>query len=153
MRGERTRRRCWGLFLLYVLVLGYLMFFSEKYGRISTGERAYKYNLIPFDTIRRFWVYRHELGVTTCYTNLFGNVAAFMPFGFLLPVICPGVNRAVYAALAGFGVSFLAETVQLLARVGCFDVDDLILNTLGAFAGYMIFVLLDYLRRCHGQTV
>ena len=39
------------------------------------------------------------------------------------------------------------ETVQLIAKVGCFDVDDLILNTLGAAIGYMLFAVCNYLRR------
>ena len=46
-----------------------------------------------------------------------------------------------------FHSAFLVETVQLIAKVGCFDVDDLILNTLGAAIGYMLFAVCNYLRR------
>ena len=41
------------------------------------------------------------------------------------------------------------ETIQLVTRVGCFDVDDLILNTAGAAAGYVLFAVCNYLRRRH----
>ena len=37
-------------------------------------ERQYRYNLIPFVEIRRFWVYRKQLGLMAVVTNLFGNV-------------------------------------------------------------------------------
>ena len=41
------------LFFLYLVVLTYFLFFSEKYGR--TAEREFSYNLTPFLEIRRFW--------------------------------------------------------------------------------------------------
>ena len=62
------------LFILYVLALIYLLFFSEEYGRAAMEERQYRYNLIPFVEIRRFWVYRKQLGLMAVVTNLFGNV-------------------------------------------------------------------------------
>ena len=43
----------------------------------------------------------------------------------------------------------MVEVVQLVTKVGCFDVDDLILNTLGAAIGYGIFAVCNYLRRRH----
>ena len=43
------------LFILYVLALIYFLFFSEEYGRVAMEEREYRYNLIPFVEIRRFW--------------------------------------------------------------------------------------------------
>lgn len=75
------------LFILYVLALIYFLFFSEEYGRAAMEERQYRYNLIPFVEIRRFWVYRKQLGLMAVVTNLFGNVIGFLPFGFILPVI------------------------------------------------------------------
>ena len=62
------------LFILYVLALIYFLFFSEEYGRAAMEERQYRYNLIPFVEIRRFWVYRKQLGLMAVVTNLFGNV-------------------------------------------------------------------------------
>ena len=49
------------LFILYVLALIYFLFFSEEYGRVAMEEREYRYNLIPFVEIRRFWVYRKQI--------------------------------------------------------------------------------------------
>ena len=81
------------LFILYVLALIYFLFFSEEYGRAAMEERQYRYNLIPFVEIRRFWVYRKQLGLMAVVTNLFGNVIGFLPFGFILPVILDKMRK------------------------------------------------------------
>ena len=142
------------LFIMYVLILVYFLFFSEEYGRVATEERMYRYNLIPFVEIRRFWIYRKQLGVFAVFTNIFGNVIGFIPYGFILPVIAHKCRRGTFIITSGFALSLLVETVQLFARVGCFDVDDLILNTLGAAIGYLLFVVCNYLRRKrYGETI
>ena len=130
------------LFILYVLALIYFLFFSEEYGRAAMKERQYRYNLIPFVEIRRFWVYRKQLGLMAVVTNLFGNVIGFLPFGFILPVILDKMRSGWLIVLAGFGLSVTVEVIQLITKVGCFDVDDMILNTAGAALGYLLFFYL-----------
>lgn len=44
-------------------------------------------------------------------------------------------------------ISLTIEVIQLLTKVGCFDVDDMILNTLGAALGYGIYAVCDRIRR------
>lgn len=142
------------LFVLYVLLLIYFLFFSEEYGRVTAEEREYRYNLIPFIEIRRFWIYREQLGVFAVVTNLLGNVIGFIPYGFILPVIARKCRSGFFIILSGFGISLLVETIQLITKVGCFDVDDLILNTLGAALGYLAFAVCNYLRRkCYGKKI
>lgn len=141
--------RKWGiiLFIVYVLLLIYLLFFSEEYGRIADVEREYRYNLIPFVEIRRFWIYRSQLGAFAVFTNIFGNVVGFIPYGFILPIIHRSLRSGFLIILSGFALSLCVETIQLITKVGCFDVDDMILNTLGAAIGYLGFVICDFLRR------
>ena len=135
------------LFVLYILALIYFLFFSEEYGRIATAEREYRYNLVPLVEIRRFWIYRKQLGFLAVFTNIFGNVIGFLPFGFMLPVITDRLRSGFVIVLLGFMLSLTVETIQLITKVGCFDVDDLILNTLGAALGYMVFFVCDHVRR------
>ena len=118
------------LFIVYVMLLSYVLFFSEAYGRMAAEESIYRYNLKPFAEIRRFWV-------------------GFIPFGFILPVISRRWRSGFLIVLSGFCLSFCVETIQLVTKVGCFDVDDLILNTAGAAAGYLLFAVCDHLRRKH----
>ncbi len=133
------------VFILYLGVLFYLLFFSERYGRTDASEE-YHYNLVLFKEIRRFYQYREILGMQSVLVNLVGNVVAFMPFGFFLPVIWPKSARFLFVAFGSFLFSLFVETVQLISKVGTFDVDDMFLNTLGGILGYFLMWLL-FLRR------
>lgn len=44
--------------------------------------QEYHYNLVLFKEIKRFWNYRGQLGAFATFTNLFGNIVIFLPFGF-----------------------------------------------------------------------
>ena len=79
------------------------------------------------------------LGWRAVFLNIVGNMAAFMPFGFFLPEIWSRVDRWYTTTLLGAVFSLCIETTQLVFRVGSFDVDDLLLNTIGALAGYLTF--------------
>ena len=135
------------LFVLYIGFLIYFLIFSDWYGR--TGEmQEYHYNLVLFKEIKRFWQYRHQLGFFAMFTNLFGNVIIFIPFGFFLPMASK--YRRCFATLFwSFGLSLCVETFQLLTKVGSFDVDDILLNTIGGVAGHIIFVICVAIRRRH----
>ena len=149
MRRHRqwVRITGWILFLIYLALLVYLLFFAEEYGRQYAGGREYQYNLVPFAEIRRFWVYRRQVGTMAAFLNLGGNVLGFMPFGFLLPALSVRFRRFWAAVPLGFGMSLTVECIQLAARVGSFDVDDIIQNTLGVILGYLMFRLLNRIRR------
>ena len=137
------------LFILYVLALIYFLFFSEEYGRVAMEEREYRYNLIPFVEIRRFWIYREQLGTFAVFSNIFGNVIGFLPFGFILPVIFRRMNSGFLICVSGFILSLTVEVIQLVTKVGCFDVDDMILNTLGATLGYVLFFVCNHIVTVH----
>ena len=76
------------------------------------------------------------------FTNLFGNVFAFMPFGFLLPIVFKRVRNFWIVTILSFFFSLFVETMQLSFHVGGFDVDDILLNTIGGSFGYLIFKLI-----------
>ena len=81
------------------------------------------------------------------FTNIFGNVLGFMPYGFVLPVINRRMRNGFFIILSGFSISLTVEVIQLITRAGCFDVDDLILNTLGVLFGYLSFWICNGIRR------
>lgn len=122
------------LFLAYLLLLAYLLFFSSAYGR--TAEMGYRYNLTPFLEIRRGLENIETVGYYYVMVNIAGNIAAFMPFGFLLPLITERKITTWKALGYGFLLSLAAESIQFVSRTGAFDVDDLILNTVGSVLGY-----------------
>ena len=78
-----------------------------------------------------------------------------MPFGFFLPEIWSRVDRWYTTTLLGAVFSLCIETTQLAFRVGSFDVDDMILNTLGAGLGFACYQAVQrtriYLRKKEGN--
>ena len=133
----------WGgrvLFLVYLAGLCYFLFFAENYGRV-TGLEKYRYNLVPFREIERFWKYRRELGIHS-FHNLAGNILGFVPAGFFIPMLWKEKRNFLYTVCMTFQLSLQAEILQLIFRVGSFDVDDLLLNTFGGILGYLLLILL-----------
>jgi len=131
-------------FVLYIIFLFWFLIFSDWYGRVGeTGE--YRYNLELFREIKRFWTYREQLGIVA-YENLFGNILIFMPLGFFMPM-ASRYRSFILTVFYSFGLSFCVEIFQLVTRVGCFDVDDMLLNTIGGMLGYIIFAICNALRR------
>lgn len=135
------------IFGLYIFFLLYFLIFSEWYGRTGVMEN-YHYNFTLFQEITRFWTYRKQLGLMS-YINLFGNVLIFVPFGFMEPLA--GRKYSFWATLTdGCLLSLLVEVFQLVAKVGRFDVDDLLLNTTGVAIGYLCFLVWKAIRRKYG---
>ncbi len=144
---KRIRVLSWILFVLYLILLMYFLFFSEWYGRKNWIEEDYRYNLVLFREIKRFWTYREQLGMEAVFLNLAGNVIGFLPFGFILPIISKRTRHFWLTGLLGFLMSFFVECLQLVGKVGCFDVDDMLLNTAGALFGYLLFAVCNGIRR------
>ncbi|MDR2360718.1 MAG: VanZ family protein [Oscillospiraceae bacterium] len=74
-------------------------------------------------------------------TNVLGNVALFVPFGFLLPLSMK--IKQGFVILYGFVFSLAIEIAQYpLGRWS--DIDDLWLNTLGAVIGLLLYTALRF---------
>ena len=148
---KRSQYRILGkiLAVCYIVFVFYFLLISEVYGR--TGEmREYHYNLVLFREIKRFWNYREQLGMFAVYTNLAGNILIFLPFGFVMPMASryrSFLNTTCYS----LALSLLIEGSQLFWKVGCFDVDDLLLNTIGGMLGYITFTACNLIRRSYGK--
>lgn len=80
-----------------------------------------------------FWSYSHpELRM-----EIFLNYVLFIPFGFLLH-LCFGEKFGPHVVMAGFLLSASIELIQLIFRIGLFEFDDIIGNTIGCFIGAVI---------------
>jgi len=129
----------WMLFIVYLFLLFYLLFFSETYGRTMT-ERSYRYNLEFFKEIKRFWENRDTLGWHSVIVNLIGNVAAFAPFGFFVAKLTRIGKHVFFCVPTTALFSLLVELIQLVTKVGAFDVDDIFLNAVGGLVGFFCYV-------------
>jgi glycopeptide antibiotics resistance protein len=78
---------------------------------------------------------------------LIGNVVAFVPLGFLWPLLRPSRRGWIAVLGVGAGLSLAIELSQLLISLVIgypyrqADVDDVLLNTTGALLGYGGFSL------------
>lgn len=66
------------------------------------------------------------------------NVLLFIPLGFLVPCLWQKMDNLFYLIGNGFGFSLFIEISQLLNNRRS-DIDDLILNTLGAVVGFALY--------------
>lgn len=135
----------WLLFLVYLGMLCYFLFFAEIMGR-TANIGQFRYNLVPLREIRRFLEHADSLGWRIVFLNIYGNVLAFVPFGYFVPNLFGGFRKAISVTFVGFLFSFVVEVAQLFFYVGSFDVDDILLNTIGAFLGYIIYFIFCKLR-------
>lgn len=136
----------WRLFYLYIILLCYFLFFSEHYGRNDVLDE-YKANFVLFREIKRFFIHSKQLGIESFLVNIFGNVFAFSPFGFFLPLLNRRYRSLFIIAFFSLLFSLAVEGIQLWFRVGIFDVDDLFLNTIGGILGYIFYKLASLIFR------
>lgn len=133
-----------GEFCFLLLGVYLIMLFAQTL--IVEARSIDDINLIPFAIIVQqlhdMLTTREEL--TIYMLNIFGNVAVFVPVGFLFAgAMGRGFLRTTFY---GFFVSLIIEVSQLpLPRTT--DVDDLILNTLGAAIGCSIYLIIKTAKR------
>ena len=96
-------------------------------------------NLEPFHTIRLFLkVLDNRAYSASAIINLGGNVIMFIPLGFFLPRVFPALRKFWRTLLTTTLIIAAVEFAQLFTLLGCCDIDDLILNVMGAAIGYGI---------------
>ena len=118
--------------ILYVIAVVKITFFEDGV-RLETS----KIKLVPFSAIGD---YRAGLkSLTAIVLNYAGNVALFFPAGIFLPVFFKRLNFRKTVAV-GAALSLLIEVFQHVLECGYSDVDDLIMNTLGAALGAFIYL-------------
>ncbi len=140
MHKKRFRSAARVLFLIYAGILVYFLFFADWYGHAPGRAVRSAPNLVPFREIRRYLQRSYIIGRRLVFWNLVGNVLGFMPFGFMLPLLSDFFKKWYRVLPGGFLLTLLVESVQLISGIGIFDVDDMILNTLGAFLGYYVYL-------------
>ena len=134
------------LFIIYLIVLVYVLFFAESYGRKTVSPL--RYNFIPFHEIIRYLTHVQRIGPWLVFLNVFGNILIFMPFGFFVSFFCRKRRLIVLKAfMLSMIFSCIIEFTQLMTRVGSCDIDDVILNTAGGLIGSLTYLCYRHFRR------
>lgn len=134
-REINLRRVMKVIFAGYILTL--LRFTLFKYAPLTRLPNAFfmterDFNLIPFKGIYEIIT---NFSAHSLINNILGNILLFLPFGILFPMTTVFEGETpVYGCLT----SILIEAAQYGFAMGAADIDDIILNTLGAFLGYKL---------------
>ncbi|QKE09823.1 VanZ family protein [Bacillus cereus] len=146
----------WGLFLPYSFVLLFKLLLGRSafyFGNLTyffeTGDwhsiHGGLINLVPFRSTIRYLTEFDSYNIDIVLMNTLGNVIIFIPFGFLLPLLFKQINNVKMASKIFIKFILLIESLQLLTFTGVFDIDDIMLNMLGALIGYGSFVGIKYI--------
>lgn len=138
------------VFILYLLFLIQMIVFKypieqmrqivDTWQKDVVLEGLHTANFIPFKTIKMYIRYYDMPGIRS-FSNLFGNVFIFIPFGILLPVVHPAGKNVWVMFLNALLLIVGIEVFQLFSNFGAFDVDDIILNCFGVLIGRCIYQL------------
>jgi glycopeptide antibiotics resistance protein len=127
------------LLIVYVESILYLTLFPTTSG-VSNHVSI---NLIPFKTINMYINFHHNF--TLQVINLLGNIVVFIPIGIFALLL---LKRVTFSTVFFIGLSstLFIEFMQLVLSINgvisrSFDVDDLILNTIGVIIGYVIGII------------
>lgn len=125
-------------FGVYAAVVLYVTLFSRQMGSdASVEEKAFRGLELALAT-HSWEPMQHSLL----------NLALFLPFGYLIPNMNPDyLARWGFAVLGGLVTSTVIEGVQMIARMGQCDIDDIIFNTVGASLGYLFFMFMRQVRK------
>lgn len=97
------------------------------------GTREGEANLVPFKTILPyFFGYK---GWIIAGINLAGNILPLVPVGLFASFVFRNMTWKKSFVLA-VATGIVIELMQVVFRVGIFDIDDVILNGLGVVIGY-----------------
>ncbi len=130
-------------FVVYLISLVFLLFIFDR-----APYEGYRYNIVPFTEIKRYmYLFRDGNYEIYAIMNLFGNLILFMPFGFFIPALFHKKYLLIRVILHSFFLSVSVELIQLISRVGSFDIDDIILNTIGGIVGFIVYIIIRSIYR------
>lgn len=127
--------------IVYALVLFYALFlrsFGHDSSLTYTEYLKYRSNFIPFVSIYNL-VTSPVISTTSIIIflkNFIGNILLFTPWGFLLPLYFKRLQNFKKFILTTLIAVILIESIQLFAMLGSFDIEDILLNTIGACIGF-----------------
>lgn len=133
-------------FVFYILFVIKVFIFKYPIQKLQAIAASWKKDVIleglstanftPFKTIKMYIEYSYKLNSAE---NLLGNIVVLIPFGMLFPLITKknwgylGMLACAFAFVLGI------EVFQLFSAFGAFDVDDILLNCLGASLGHLFY--------------
>ena len=137
------------IFIVYVVILVYGMVIFNRnldFSWIVTGGfdrlnamMAESTNLTLFATINRYLgVLDRPSGFGLFLYNVIGNMLILIPFGYFFPMVNASVKKWWVFLLVSLVFILSIEAMQYVSMSGSLDVDDVLLNLMGAMIGYLL---------------
>lgn len=138
-----------GLFVVYILGLIYVLFLHNSYRFIGntwnvgifSKEHIEMANFVPLRTISTYFTRlgEHSINTSIVVMNLSVNLLLLAPMAVFVKVLFSNkINRFWKFLLFILCLNIIIEILQFLTFRGSLDIDDIILNTLGANITYGI---------------
>ncbi|XKF72269.1 VanZ family protein [Cytobacillus firmus] len=134
-------------FLSYLCALTVLLFFISRGSWSDMPLMQYmklSSNFVPLKTINGYVlaISNGSMNLIIPIKNLAGNVAAFLPMGIFLPYFIRRLNTLNSFAVTMTVMIISVEIIQLVTRRGSLDIDDFILNIIGALIGFGLWKMM-----------
>lgn len=129
-------------FIVYLLLLASILFLGSRGfawdGMSLTDYIRQSSNFIPFKTISMYFQALSDgrMNIDIPIKNLLGNFVLLMPMGVYLPFFTKKMNSIILFTVSMTAMLITIEIIQVITRRGSFDIDDYILNMLGALIGF-----------------
>lgn len=146
-RSPAVTALLWLCLILYLALLLRVILFKFDFNTIidilnDKDELEFtRVNLVPFQTIR-FYLFSGRVSNAIAFRNIVGNIAAFVPIGILIPLLRRDLSLGT-TFFVGLLLSAGIELTQYFTGLGSCDIDDIILNVLGAMSVTLILAAVD----------
>ena len=129
-------------FFAYILLMLWLLFIRYRGVEVTDywGQLPGRVNLIPFSSVgsmlRTLWYNPYPAVLWTVVYNIGGNIVMFVPLGFFLRALIPKCRRFWRCMGTVAVIMTTVELCQLFTLRGFCEIDDLMLNLMGAAIGW-----------------
>ena len=136
------------LFIIYCLLLITILFLNNEYRmggfqNINTFSKEHfeASNIIPFATIVEYirGVISYNINTIIVIINFTTNLLLFAPMGFFVPILFQSrIKNTIQFVIMIIILTLIVEILQFITYRGSTDIDDIILNTIGAVIVYVL---------------
>ena len=131
MGKGRTNALMIVLTVIYILVVAWIILFKmPPISEIGNMDHLRSINLIPF---------HYDEETNSHFSEVIENILIFVPLGVYLRILG---KHSLFAVACGAIFSLLLEIAQYILGIGATDITDLMMNTLGAVVGVLIYACL-----------
>ena len=131
-------------FSAYILLMLWLLFIRYRNVQITDywAQVQSRVNLVPISSmgsmLRALWHNPYPNVLWTVVYNIGGNIVMFVPLGFFLRALFPGCRSFLRCMGTVAVIMSVVELCQLFTLRGFCEVDDVMLNLLGAAIGWLM---------------